>query len=277
MTFYDYKGRAGLDVAPPVWPMPLANGLLRAPTKKEVPEDFRKPLLVTGPFPSKKKLRFRVGAVSRSATFRMFADDVMIFEHEFVPGPGEGEWEKVVYSERWKIYQNIYNRRYEATVPAGTSRLEFRVDAGDWLSLIGIELQDENGGNEARIDLDILPREAPTNLRYAETEGKAVLQCPKVMDKAWLKERMAPWIELEKKGVGVMAGEFASYISTPHETVLRWMEDLLAVWKELGWGFALWNLRGPFGLMDSGRKDVDYEPFQGHKLDRKLLTLLQKY
>jgi len=29
--------------------------------------------------------------------------------------------------------------------------------------------------------------------------------------------------------------------------------------------------------MDSGRKDIDYEDWYGHKLDRKLLSLLQKY
>jgi len=29
--------------------------------------------------------------------------------------------------------------------------------------------------------------------------------------------------------------------------------------------------------MDSGRTDVDYEDWHGHKLDRKLLDLLQKY
>ena len=37
------------------------------------------------------------------------------------------------------------------------------------------------------------------------------------------------------------------------------------------------QFRGDFGIMDSGRKDVDYEDWYGHKLDRKLLTLLQKY
>ena len=43
----------------------------------------------------------------------------------------------------------------------------------------------------------------------------------------------------------------------------------------IGWG--LWNFRGSFGLIDSERKDIEYEDLHGHKLDRKLLTLLQKY
>ena len=44
-----------------------------------------------------------------------------------------------------------------------------------------------------------------------------------------------------------------------------------------GIGLALWNFRGPFGIIDSGRKDVDYEDFHGDKLDRKLLYLLNEF
>jgi hypothetical protein len=31
------------------------------------------------------------------------------------------------------------------------------------------------------------------------------------------------------------------------------------------------------GILDSGRTDVKYEDYQGHKLDRKMLDLLQRY
>jgi hypothetical protein len=44
-----------------------------------------------------------------------------------------------------------------------------------------------------------------------------------------------------------------------------------------GIGFALWEFNGSFGILDSGRQDIAYEDWHGHKLDRKLLTLLQKY
>ena len=42
-----------------------------------------------------------------------------------------------------------------------------------------------------------------------------------------------------------------------------------------GWGWALWNLRGEFGILDSERPDVSYESFRGHKLDREMLELLK--
>jgi endoglucanase len=53
------------------------------------------------------------------------------------------------------------------------------------------------------------------------------------------------------------------------------MRDCLDDWKEAGWGWALWNLRGSFGVLDSGRADVKYEDWRGHKLDREMLDLLK--
>jgi endoglucanase len=77
------------------------------------------------------------------------------------------------------------------------------------------------------------------------------------------------------KGVQVHVGEWGCFNKTPHQVTLAWMTDCLAVWKQAGWGNALWNLRGSFGVMDSERADVQYEDFKGHKLDRKMLELLR--
>jgi hypothetical protein len=54
------------------------------------------------------------------------------------------------------------------------------------------------------------------------------------------------------------------------------MKDCLENWQRAGFGWALWNLRGGFGLLDSERADVNYENYQGHQLDRSMLELLQK-
>lgn len=95
----------------------------------------------------------------------------------------------------------------------------------------------------------------------------------------WDKDRLRreciePWKALEKQGVGVHVGEWGAFNKTPHRVALAWMRDFLDLWKEAGWGWALWNLRGSFGVVDSGRTDVAYEDWQGHKLDRALLELL---
>jgi endoglucanase len=89
-------------------------------------------------------------------------------------------------------------------------------------------------------------------------------------------DRIKPWQKLAEKGVGVHVGECGAFNRTPHPVVLAWMGDLLDLWKDAGWGFALWNFRGGFGILDSQREDVAYEDFHGHKLDRKYLELLRK-
>jgi endoglucanase len=96
-------------------------------------------------------------------------------------------------------------------------------------------------------------------------------------DRAWyLHNRVEPWKKLEAQGVGVHVGEWGAYNKTPHEVVLPWARDLLGLWQEAGWGWALWNFRGSFGILDSGRADVVYEDFHGHQLDRKFLDLLRE-
>lgn len=94
-------------------------------------------------------------------------------------------------------------------------------------------------------------------------------------DRAQLKaELIDKWQPLVKQGVPIHVGEWGCFIKTPHDAALAWMADLLALWKEAGWGWSMWNLRGQFGPIDSGRADVAYENFRGHKLDRKMLELL---
>ncbi len=96
-------------------------------------------------------------------------------------------------------------------------------------------------------------------------------------DREVLEDFYKPWIDLVKQGVGVHCGECGCYNETPHEVFLSWFEDQLDILtsNDIGWG--LWNFRGDFGLLDSARKDIQYEDWYGHKLDRKLLSLLQKY
>jgi len=82
---------------------------------------------------------------------------------------------------------------------------------------------------------------------------------------------------LEQKGSGVHVGEWGAYNKTPHTVALAWMKDYLELWKQAGWGWAMWNFRGAFGPLDSGRTDVEYENWKGHKLDRRMMELIQAY
>lgn len=98
----------------------------------------------------------------------------------------------------------------------------------------------------------------------------------RTFDREFLRrDRIVPWQKLERKGVGIHVGEWGAHNQTPHAVALAWMRDQLALWREAGWGWALWNLRGSFGVLDSGRSDVVYEDFRGHKLDREMLKVIQ--
>ncbi len=87
-----------------------------------------------------------------------------------------------------------------------------------------------------------------------------------------------PWEKFRlQHSIGIHVGEWGAYKKTPHNVVLNWMKDSLKNWKRAEMGWALWNLRGNFGPLDSNRVDVVYENYKGHKLDRKMLELLKQY
>lgn len=103
----------------------------------------------------------------------------------------------------------------------------------------------------------------------------------RIRDKEFNRESLEkfykPWIDAVKNGVGVHCGECGCYRETPHGVFLSWFEDVIGVLSDYNIGYALWNFRGDFGILDSKRKDVEYVDWYGHKLDKKLLQLLQKY
>ena len=92
-------------------------------------------------------------------------------------------------------------------------------------------------------------------------------------DRTRLEEFYRPWIELASGGSGVHCGEGGAFSHTPHPVVLAWYRDVLEILTPENIGFALWNLRGGFGILDSERQDVAYEDWYGHRLDRRLLEL----
>ncbi len=100
-----------------------------------------------------------------------------------------------------------------------------------------------------------------------------------VWDRTKLEEFYAPWGRLVKQGIGVNMGETSGSHRLPHAVFLAWLEDVLDVFKNMGIGFGIWDFIGQskFGILDSQRPDVKYEDWFGHKLDRKMLSLLQKY
>lgn len=193
-------------------------------------------------------------------------------------GPGEGEWKKVVHRAEWNAYANIYDRDYRIALPPGVTRVDVRNVDGDWLTLseVGVE-SGEKRWTMATVDSWGLKHTGAVRFDPTQVSG-AALRAPAMLDRAWLRDTVyAPWREAQAAGLAVMIGEMGAFQHTPHAVVLRWMEDVLAVAQENGWGWALWNFRGGFGVLDSERTDLTYETWEGHSLDRAMLELLQKY
>jgi endoglucanase len=97
-----------------------------------------------------------------------------------------------------------------------------------------------------------------------------------ICDRQKLETDFHPWAGLAAQGTPIHFGEMGCYKHTPPDVVLAWFNDTLDVLGELNSGWALWNFRGPFGVLDTERSGTKFEDWQGQKLDRPLLALLQK-
>jgi hypothetical protein len=242
----------------------------------------RRALVVEGPFASETRLRIRVGQVSSFVRLRVRADGKVVLDRAFRPGPGKGEWKKAVYSGEWKIWQNIYDLDAIARIPSGTRRMEIEAAEGDWMTFMEMGFlasgaakervlapgDMEWGTRQGAIRVDLADDAEPFTPTDAGSQSGAL--------GLW-QGAIEPFQELERRGVGIFVGEFGAYRFTPHAVVLAWMRDCLEDWKKAGWGWALWNFRGDFGVLDSNRTDVAYEPWEGHLLDREMLELLQQF
>ncbi len=59
-----------------------------------------------------------------------------------------------------------------------------------------------------------------------------------------------------------------AHARTNRPPTLAWLRDVLDILTGHGIGLAFWSFRGPFGILDSARADVQYEDWHGHALDR---------
>ncbi len=89
-----------------------------------------------------------------------------------------------------------------------------------------------------------------------------------------LREFYEPWRAVQAGGVEVHIGECGCYSKTPNEVAMNWLRDLFGLYREFGWGFALWNFEGPFGIVEHSRPGAKFEKYKGFKVDRSLLDLI---
>jgi hypothetical protein len=109
-----------------------------------------------------------------------------------------------------------------------------------------------------------LPLPVYPNLKWGET----------IWNRDALVRYYAPWREVQARNVHVHIGECGCYSKTPNKAAMRWFKDLFSIYKDFGWGFALWNFEGPFGIIGHNRPGAVFENYHGYSVDRALVELL---
>lgn len=262
---------AGNPTAMPAWPPSGAVSPLYGPSKAE----HSHPLVIER-VPASKMI-IQPGRVSGNLTFEVKANDKVIATFPLEPQKGEG-WSNAEYKEEWKIFQADCEQPLEVQIPTGPSIVSISIIKGDWAALNQITLIAGDGKSA------ILPFESSWYgvnpvITFKGFGSHSPFHAAGTEDGiSYLRSHiMGPWEQAAKAGQFVMVGEFGAFQYTPHGIVLAWMEDYLKIWQGSQMGWALWNFRGSFGVLDSNREDVIYEDFHGHKLDRQMLDLLQRY
>ena len=259
ITHYKANWVQGSDKYPlPTWPvLARPNGYFYGDSKKE----WQTPLVLKGAFPAGTKVALHLTKISYAARIQIKADGKIILQKDFTTTAEKRQPE---------IKETL-----EAALTSDVKEISISMDKGDWVTWRRIDLAPPNRPAtllEGSTDWGKTQATWTVGADGVATCNTAKVECDR--DVLWTKH-VEPWIKLRDSGVGVMVGEWGCHSETPHPVVLAWARDCLANWKRANFGWALWNFRGSFGILDSNRKDVQYETFRGHKLDRELLELLR--
>ena len=285
----DWNGRGNLGGQPaPVWPLRglQPSAMLYGPNKGawQVPLTLEK--LPAG------KLHLQLQTVSGTVTLRAEADGKTVWREMIEMRPDSPDCVGVVYHTQWCLHRGLYTKPFDFTFEKPVGKFSLVCETGDWAEIGSIAYTD-TVGHTTKVELQHAWGFQPKNngFTFQGWNTEVPLLCNWLASKQdrrysdagmqYLYERNQKIIDDFTAGAGkdtfVMIGEFGSHNQGPHPVTLDWMEDHLKLWKERNLGWAMWNLRGSFGVVDSGRADVKYEDYKGHKLDRRMLELLRRY
>ncbi len=224
-------------------------------------------------------MTLKTGLFNREVELIVEADGKKLFSRYYQPARGVAGWTNLIERAGGKEWAGELAEPICIDVPA-CRRLSMRIGRGDWLAVLAIELSAD--GKTAELPLrSTFPVTSRHDMRFVGFDAAEPFRLADGTDYTgdrFLDEMTSVfWKPVLDAGQFVMVGETGAFNKTPHDVTLRWLEDNLRRWKAKGVGWAMWNFRGSMGVLDSGRPDVKYEDYQGHKLDRKMLELLQRY
>jgi aryl-phospho-beta-D-glucosidase BglC (GH1 family) len=271
ISHYKASWAQGSDQWPePTWPPAQVAGHLYGPSKPEL----KSALVLRGDFPAGTEIGLKVQQLSVKARVQLRADERVVGERTFDPKANPSDWTAVPSGSGWTYHQPTNELIFAVTLPSAAREVALENVDGDWLKFS--ELRWRLPGGALRTVATDLSWGRRQSIHHVSADGR-LLPPPGVNPDQTLVDYLKPWRQLSAQGGAVFVGEWGCYNKTPHPVALAWMRSWLEQWKQARYGWALWNFRGSFGILDSGRADVRYEDWRGHKLDREMLKLLQEF
>ncbi len=251
----------------PHWPMQWVSSYLYGTWKN----DLKSSLVLQGNFIAGTKITVNVRQVSIESTLRIKAGSKVIYSKRFICGAEPGEDFTQIVQTEWG-YQNISNKDYSVVMNESAASIAFENAVGDWMTINSISLQYEDKTFTYHLSDNSWGKKQSTYL--VDEEG--VLKSPDGSDLLPFNDYMENFELARANNIPVMVQEFGVHNQTPHATSVAFLTDLSRFFREQNLGWALWNLTGSFGILNSGRADCEYEPWQGYNLDRAMLEALTK-
>lgn len=267
LTHYKASWVQGSDTWPvPFWPMTDISQYLYGPWQNA----YQTSLVFEGAFLKDTQITINVQQVSVRSTMQIKLDGSEVYNKAFTCSSDPGEdWTKIILTQ-WG-YQNISGKDYSTVLPADGTRLTISNTDGDWMTFNKISIR--SGTNEIVIIPSNTAWGSKQNTykitsegKITDTEGNPVLAL-NTLDKN-LKSARAD-------GIPVMIQEFGVYNQTPHNVALAYLTDVVSILNKNKVGYAMWNMIGALGIINSDRADCTYEPYRGIQLDREMTTILQ--
>ena len=254
----------------PTWPPCRLIGHLYGPGKPE----FHSALVLRGDFKPGTEITLKLSQLSVKAKLQARADGKVVAEMNCDPKTSPDAWKPVKSDSKWTYHEPAGELSFKVALPAGAHEVTLANIDGDWLKFSELSLRLPDGTRRA-YGTD-LSWGRPQGTNEVTADGRLLPSLGLSPDQT-LVDYLKPWVNIAAQGETVFVGEWGCHNRTPHPVALAWMKAWLEQWKKARFGWALWNFRGSFGILDSGRADVTYEDWHGHKLDREMLKLLQEY
>lgn len=268
LTHYKASWVAGSSDWPvPQWPMYLIPTYLYGPWKSE----FKSALKFQGNFPAGTEIIVNVRLVSVESTLKITAGNKVVLTKKFVCGPDPGtDFTKIVQTQ-WG-YQNISNLDFSATLNEAATSLVFENSSGDWMTINSISIKT----GEKIITYNLSDNTWGSKQGTYNIDENGTLKNVDGSNMLPFENYQIEFDSAKENNIPIMVQEFGSHNETPHKVAVDFLADLSEFFRENNMGWALWNLTGSFGILNSSRKDCTYELYQGLQLDREMLDALTK-